>query len=372
MTVALIAGASASDAQTITCDPGDPSVTLTDDNNKDHTITFCGSAYDAVRNETTFGYKVNEDDGDGLSHWTIGLCAEIGSDEVASWTPKVGTNGVSAVTPVTPANPRLNRIRGIKWDFADGFTTGEFTVVLTGVYGEKAGEVQVKGGGGNKGTIGTLIVPDCDAVCADRSQDPSFDGLVIRDGDRRLVEVLAPRGTTEIEFYSTSPNLVVGGPENESGGPLAFTTSVGPNGGTLFTLAAPTTQVRFPLSSSDPATRQVSFFVKVEDECGAVDVDPQFTLDTAAQVGAVVSAQAGPNPSSGHAVVRYGLAEAGPATVSVYDVLGRQVAVLADGAHSAGAHEAVWDAERDVPAGVYVIRVEAGGGAQVLRMTLVR
>ena len=46
------------------------------------------------------------------------------------------------------------------------------------------------------------------------------------------------------------------------------------------------------------------------------------------------------NPVRGSALVRYGLAEAGPVRLAVVDALGREVAVLADGSAAAGTHGA--------------------------------
>ncbi len=78
-----------------------------------------------------------------------------------------------------------------------------------------------------------------------------------------------------------------------------------------------------------------------------------------------------PNPSSGRATLRYGLPEASSVRLAVYDLLGREVAVLADGEQAAGYHEAALDAGR-LPSGLYLVRLEAGGRALTQRMTVVR
>ena len=272
LTLTLLVGSAAAEARTvwvdgaldhvngsmalldITCDAGDPVVELTDNNGKKHTVTFCGSVYDPVLNQTTFKYKVVEQT-DGLSHWTLGLCADIKESDIVAFSPAAG-GGVSAVTKITPADPDKNRIRGIKWDFADSFRAGEFSVTLLGYYGlgETLVEVEVKGGGGNQGITGEIGGPDCNAVCDD-SPGPEFDGNVIRDGSRRLIEVTTPAGATLFEFYDTV-NLVVGDPEDGSGNPLAFSTSATPRPGTLYTLSAPATRVRFPLTPAGSSTQR--------------------------------------------------------------------------------------------------------------------
>lgn len=77
-----------------------------------------------------------------------------------------------------------------------------------------------------------------------------------------------------------------------------------------------------------------------------------------------------PVPASG-GTVRFTLAEAGHATVRVFDALGREVARLADGWHEAGAHVAVLAAER-LPSGSYVVRLETGAAADTRVVTVVK
>ncbi len=84
--------------------------------------------------------------------------------------------------------------------------------------------------------------------------------------------------------------------------------------------------------------------------------------ETAAKTGENVAAATEllavrPNPTGGAAVVPFRLAESAHVQVSVYDVLGRSVAVLVDGAFEAGEHAATLDASRLAP-GVYVVRLD--------------
>jgi hypothetical protein len=67
--------------------------------------------------------------------------------------------------------------------------------------------------------------------------------------------------------------------------------------------------------------------------------------------------------------IRYDLPEAGPVWLAVYDVLGREVAVLATGEQAAGPHESRLEAGR-LAAGVYVVRLEAGRATVVRRVTV--
>lgn len=78
-----------------------------------------------------------------------------------------------------------------------------------------------------------------------------------------------------------------------------------------------------------------------------------------------------PSPVQRAATVRYTLGAAGAARVSVLDVLGREVALLADGPAASGAHEARLDAAGLAP-GLYVVRVAAGGTVAVRTVVVVR
>ena len=73
-----------------------------------------------------------------------------------------------------------------------------------------------------------------------------------------------------------------------------------------------------------------------------------------------------PNPFATSTTITYSLADAGFAQVKVYDVLGREVAVLAEGMHAAGLHEVVWDGS-DLPAGLYVMKATMEHGKQEIR-----
>ncbi|MCR4439561.1 MAG: DUF3160 domain-containing protein [candidate division KSB1 bacterium] len=66
-----------------------------------------------------------------------------------------------------------------------------------------------------------------------------------------------------------------------------------------------------------------------------------------------------PNPTAGVAALRYTIPAAQEVELVVFDLKGRMVRTLAVGPQTAGEHVAAWDA-RDVPAGVYLVRLRAG------------
>src|SRR5690606_38635003 len=77
-----------------------------------------------------------------------------------------------------------------------------------------------------------------------------------------------------------------------------------------------------------------------------------------------------PNPSAGRATLRYDLPSAAHVRLAVYDVLGREVAVLVDAESEAGRHRVAFDGGA-LAAGVYVVRMTAGAEAFTQTLTLV-
>lgn len=78
-----------------------------------------------------------------------------------------------------------------------------------------------------------------------------------------------------------------------------------------------------------------------------------------------------PNPFNPATRITYALPSPGVVSLVVYDILGRPVAVLADGSEEAGVHEAVFEA-RGLPSGVYLYRLKVGDFAQTRRLLLLR
>jgi hypothetical protein len=78
-----------------------------------------------------------------------------------------------------------------------------------------------------------------------------------------------------------------------------------------------------------------------------------------------------PNPFNPSTSVRYVVPKAGQVNLTVYDVLGRQVAQLVNGMEQAGQHVAVWNAA-GVASGVYYYRLQAGEHSATLKMVLMK
>ncbi|MEP0547826.1 MAG: T9SS type A sorting domain-containing protein [Rhodothermales bacterium] len=78
-----------------------------------------------------------------------------------------------------------------------------------------------------------------------------------------------------------------------------------------------------------------------------------------------------PNPFAVTATVPFEVEHPGPVRLSVFDVLGRQVAVLVEGDVAAGPHRATLDGSR-LATGVYLVVLEAGGQRQASKVLVVR
>ena len=96
--------------------------------------------------------------------------------------------------------------------------------------------------------------------------------------------------------------------------------------------------------------------------------------DVAAAPG---SLDVAPNPFNPRTEIAFSLPAAGPARLEVYDIRGRLVRVLSDGALPAGQQRVAWDGLDDsgqaVSSGTYLLRLETGSGRGLTRkLTVVR
>ncbi|MEP0547824.1 MAG: T9SS type A sorting domain-containing protein [Rhodothermales bacterium] len=98
-------------------------------------------------------------------------------------------------------------------------------------------------------------------------------------------------------------------------------------------------------------------------------VDAEGEAPTAPQAFRLGSAF--PNPFAATATVPFEVERAGAIRLSVFDVLGRQVAVLVDGDVAAGPHRATFDGSR-LATGVYLVVLEADGQRQASKVLVVR
>ncbi|HEY9164620.1 MAG TPA: T9SS type A sorting domain-containing protein [Candidatus Kryptonia bacterium] len=78
-----------------------------------------------------------------------------------------------------------------------------------------------------------------------------------------------------------------------------------------------------------------------------------------------------PNPFNPTTVIKYQLPVSNYVSLKVYDVLGREVAVLVERKENAGAYNASFDGS-NLPSGVYFYRLQAGAFKRVKKMILMR
>lgn len=78
-----------------------------------------------------------------------------------------------------------------------------------------------------------------------------------------------------------------------------------------------------------------------------------------------------PNPFNPSTVIKYQLPVSGEVTLAVYDLLGRQVAVLVSEKLAAGRYSREWN-PADIPSGVYFCRLNAGSFSQTKKIILMK
>jgi hypothetical protein len=110
----------------------------------------------------------------------------------------------------------------------------------------------------------------------------------------------------------------------------------------------------------DNQTQVFRVLVSESSACGPLTVDER-------RPTALEFALEGSNPARGPARFRFALPERADVDVSIFDVTGRRVAVLAEGAHEAGVHAASWSPGREGP-GLYFARLTWRGRTLVERV----
>jgi len=78
-----------------------------------------------------------------------------------------------------------------------------------------------------------------------------------------------------------------------------------------------------------------------------------------------------PNPFNPGTTIRFDVAAAGHVAVRIYDVLGRETAVLVDRFETPGEKTVDWDAS-GAPGGVYFVRLTAGEHRETRKMVLMK
>jgi hypothetical protein len=122
-------------------------------------------------------------------------------------------------------------------------------------------------------------------------------------------------------------------------------------------------------------TQKASWLAQRDAEYAMIDAEMNYTgvEDFATQPGSYELLQNYPNPFNPSSVIGYRVSGTGSREVrlAVYDVLGREVAVLVDENKLPGTYEATFDASR-LSSGVYFYRLTGPGTSMVKRMLLMK
>jgi flagellar hook assembly protein FlgD len=78
-----------------------------------------------------------------------------------------------------------------------------------------------------------------------------------------------------------------------------------------------------------------------------------------------------PNPANPVSIIKFSLQKSTPVTLKIYDILGREVALLVNERKLAGEHTVSWDAV-SVPSGVYFYRMVAGYFIETKKMVVMK
>ena len=131
--------------------------------------------------------------------------------------------------------------------------------------------------------------------------------------------------------------------------------------------------IRFRTLGADPSAFTLELVADdgtVATPTGTATVLGQLAFTKGAGLRAAEPLAVYPNPVAGPATLSFAVAEAGEATLVLYDALGREVARPVEGAVE-GAVVARLDVGA-LPAGVYVARLAVGARTETVRLTVVR
>src|SRR5260221_13885474 len=78
-----------------------------------------------------------------------------------------------------------------------------------------------------------------------------------------------------------------------------------------------------------------------------------------------------PNPFNPSTLISFDIPKESKVRLSVFDILGKEIAVLSDGNRNPGHHAVVWDAAK-FSSGIYFYKIIAGSFVETKRMVLVK
>lgn len=151
-------------------------------------------------------------------------------------------------------------------------------------------------------------------------------------------------------------------------------TGNGPTNHTTSLATPPTTILGDSLATTIPVVTGSSLFVALARATGTTTNTlggPTSVVEGSAIPERYFVAQNYPNPFNPATTIEYGLPKEGHVSLTVFNMLGQQVATLVNGEQAAGVHRLQFDAS-NLPSGIYFYRVSVGGFAQTNRMLLLK
>jgi len=108
------------------------------------------------------------------------------------------------------------------------------------------------------------------------------------------------------------------------------------------------------------------YVVKLSSETSAIQPNRQGVVPNSFALRAPY-----PNPFNPATTTAYDVPVQGNVKLNVYNIMGQELATLADGPASPGSYSVTWDA-RDLPSGIYFVRMEAGEFVQTRKVVLLK
>ncbi|MCP4545223.1 MAG: T9SS type A sorting domain-containing protein [bacterium] len=106
------------------------------------------------------------------------------------------------------------------------------------------------------------------------------------------------------------------------------------------------------------------------------DWDPQTGIASVPVPAVRVTLSSFPNPFNPNTAIRFSLSDPCNIRLGIYDVAGQLVRMISNEHYSAGSWDAAWDGAdsfgNELPSGIYLCRIEAGGAVKQHKLTLLK
>ncbi|MCK4413203.1 MAG: T9SS type A sorting domain-containing protein [Candidatus Eisenbacteria sp.] len=213
-------------------------------------------------------------------------------------------------------------------------------------------------------------------------EDASDDDFTIADGTAPTVTVTSPNGgegwdtgETYTITWTATDNLAVTGVDlllsTDGGASFPDTIAIGEgNDGQydwLVPLEAVTESARIKVLVRDGAGNAGE---DASDDDFAIH-DPASGIEFAEIPTRLELAGAAPNPLGPHSTIRFGIPKAAHVSLDAFDITGRRALEITRGGYSAGYHTVSWPTSgQDLGAGIYFLRLQAGGKERTRRIVV--